>query len=68
MLKRKRHNPSNFGKLFERILNNRAKNLTNMTEYQAGVQKGNATTDNLAILNEIITDIRNQGKPAYMVF
>ena len=59
---------SNFGKLFERILNNRAKNKINMTDNQAGGQKGKATTDHLAILNEVIKEIRNQGKPAYMVF
>ena len=59
---------SNFGKLFERILNNRAKNKINMTDNQAGGQKGKATTDHLTILNEVINDIRNQGKPAYMVF
>ena len=59
---------SNFEKLFERILNNRAKNKINMKENQAGGQKGKATTDHLAILNEVIKEIRNQGKPAYMVF
>ena len=59
---------SNFGKLLERILNNRAKNKINMTDNQAGGQKGKATTDHLAILNEVIKEIRNQGKQAYMVF
>ena len=39
-----------------------------MTDNQAGGQKGKATTDHLAILNEAIKEIRNQGKPAYMVF
>ena len=56
---------SNFGKLFERILSNRAQNKINMTENQAGGRKGKATTDHLAILNEVIKAIRNQGKPAY---
>ena len=59
---------SNFGKLFERVLNNRAKDRINMTENQGSGEKEKATTDHLAILNKIIQGIPNQGKPAYMVF
>ena len=37
---------SNFGKLFERILNNKAKEKINITKTKkAGGQKGKATTD-----------------------
>ena len=59
---------SNFGKVYERIINERAKEKVNMTENQAGGQKGKATTDHLLILNETINEIRNQGKPVYMAF
>ena len=51
---------SNFGKLFERILNNRAKEKINITENQAGEQKGKATTDHLVVLKETIKEIRKQ--------
>ena len=53
---------SNFGKLFERILNNRAKEKINITENQAGGQKGKATTDHLVVLKETIKEIRKQKK------
>lgn len=59
---------SNFGKVFERILNERARAVTNMTENQAGGQKGKATVDHLLTLNETIQEIRKQGKPVYIVF
>ena len=53
---------SNFGKLFERILNNRAEGKINITENQAGGQKGKATTDHLVVLKETIKEIRKQIK------
>ena len=60
---------SNFGKLFERILNKRAKEKINITENQARGQKGKATTDHLVVLRETIKEIRKQKKtPVYMVF
>ena len=59
---------SNFGKLFERILNNRAIEEIEMSENQAGGQKGKATTDHLLILNEAISTLRKQGKHVYIVF
>ena len=59
---------SNFGKLFERILNNRAKEKINIYEKQAGGQKGKATTDHLVVLKETIKEIRKQKNPVYMVF
>ena len=59
---------SNFGKLFERILNNRAKEKINITENKAGGQKGKATTDHLVVLKETIKEIRKQKNPVYMVF
>ena len=44
---------SNFGKLFERIINNRIYNLINVTENQAGGRKHKATADHLLIMKEI---------------
>ena len=45
---------SNMGKLFERIMNNRLTKTVNITDAQAGGQKGKATADHLLILNTII--------------
>ncbi len=38
---------SNFGKVFERIINNRITRTINMTEALAGGQKGRATVDHI---------------------
>jgi hypothetical protein len=38
------------GKLFERIINNRIKNIITFTETQAGGQQGKSTTDHINIL------------------
>ena len=45
---------SNMGKLFERIMNNRLTKTVNISDAQAGGQKGKATADHLLILNTII--------------
>ena len=45
---------SNMGKLFEGIINNRITKTVNITEAQAGGQKGKSTADHLLILNTII--------------
>ena len=45
---------SNMGKLFERIVNNRITKTVDITEAQAGGQKGKSTEDHLLILNTII--------------
>ena len=45
---------SNMGKLFERIINNRITKTVDITEAQAGGQKGKSTADHLLILNTII--------------
>ena len=59
---------SNFGKMFERIINNRISKTINITEAQAGGQKGRATVDHLTRLKDTIQTIRNNKKPAYIVF
>ena len=59
---------SNVGKLFERIINERAATEIRTTENQAGGKKGTATADHLMLLKETIREIRKQKKPVYMVF
>lgn len=59
---------SNFGKVFERIINNRITPRINMTEAQAGGQKGAATVDHLMRLKDTIRHIRSKRKPTYIAF
>ena len=59
---------SNFGKLFERIVNERAKTCTNISDSQAGGKEKRSTTDHLLILKEIIREHKRRKKPIYMVF
>ena len=44
---------SNFGKLYERIINERAKKDISITDAQAGGKKGSSTVDHLLILREL---------------
>ena len=53
---------SNAGRLFERLLNNRIKVETKITESQAGGQKGIATADHLMILNALINQTKKNKK------
>ena len=53
---------SNMGKLFVRIINNRITKTVNITEAQAGGQKGKSTADHLLILNRIIKHHTNTHK------
>jgi hypothetical protein len=48
---------SNMGKAYERIINQRSISLVNISDAQAGGEKGRATTDHLMVLKETI------GKP-----
>ena len=59
---------SNVGKVFERMINERAKEQVRMTELQAGGSKGRATVDHILVLKEIITTLRNNKKSTYIVF
>ncbi len=59
---------SNFGKLYERILNNRALKQIRITDAQAGGRKGRATVDHLLIIKEIIQLARVTRKPLYIAF
>ena len=44
---------SNMGKMYERIINNRATGKIDMTQAQAGGQKGKSTTDHILIIKEL---------------
>ena len=59
---------SNFGKMFERLINNRATKLARMSSNQAGGQKGRATVDHIRILTDLIKIGRNERKPVYVTF
>ncbi len=59
---------NNFGKVFERIINNRITPKIHMTEAQAGGQKGRATVDHLLRLKDTVKKIKQNGKPAYIAF
>ena len=50
------------GKIFERIINNRISKVVNISEAQAGGQKGKATADHFLILNTIIQTHKNKNK------
>ena len=59
---------SNVGKVYERVINERVKEVTQITDAQAGGKEGSATTDHLIALKQIIQEIRNEGKTAYVIF
>jgi hypothetical protein len=47
---------SNFGKIFERIINERAKQVTDVSDAQAGGKEKRSTTDHLLVLKELIRE------------
>ena len=51
---------SNAGKLYERIINERVKNVTEITEAQAGGIPGSATADHLIALKQTIRELRKK--------
>ena len=53
---------SNSGKVFERMINRRIESKINMTEAQAGGQKGKATTDHINTINTIIAYSKSRKK------
>jgi len=59
---------SNYGKLFERIINERIDDILEITEAQLGGRRGASTTDHLIMMKEMITEAKNNKKPLYMVF
>ena len=59
---------SNVGKLFERMVNNKATPMVNMTGAQAGGIRRRATTDHLLTLKEAINIAKSQRKQVYATF
>jgi hypothetical protein len=59
---------SNVGKLYERLINNRARHKIKITDAQAGGQKGRATVDHILLLKEAINTCKTQKKPIYITF
>ena len=59
---------SNIGKLFERIINERLRQIVEITDAQAGGRAGSATTDHLLILNQAIKSAKNRKKDMYVGF
>ena len=60
---------SNFGKLYERIINNRAEQKVNMSDAQAGGRRGSrATVDHIMIIKEAIQAQKTNKKPIYITF
>ena len=59
---------SNVGKVYERIINERVKEVTQITDAQAGGKEGSAITDHLIALEQIIQEIRDERETAYVIF
>jgi hypothetical protein len=59
---------SNTGKVFERLINNRAIERVSMTDAQAGGRKGRATDDHILTLKQLIQINDNNKKPTYITF
>ena len=60
---------SNVGKIFERMINNRAWEEATMTEEQGGGSKGKATTDHILTLKELINiNKQNKSNQTYIIF
>ena len=59
---------SNYGKVFERIINNRARKMVHMTDAQAGGTKGRATADHIMVLNDLIAWEKRNRKSIHIAF
>ena len=59
---------SNFGKVYERIINNRAKEKLIISEAQAGGQKGKSTSDHIRAHNDLITIGLENKTPVYVTY
>ena len=59
---------SSVGKVYERIINERVKEVTQITDAQAGGKEDSATTDHAIALKQIIQEIRDKGKTVYVIF
>ena len=59
---------SNYGKLYERIINERVLTQINMSEAQAGGKKGAATVDHILLAKELIAEAKTLKKDAHISF
>ena len=53
---------SNYGKLYERMINNRILKMLDITEAQAGGRKGSSTVDHIVLAKEIIHSAKTKRK------
>ena len=59
---------SNFGKLYERLINERINKIVYISDAQAGGKKGSATVDHLLLLKELINAGRREKKDVYIAY
>ena len=59
---------SNFGKLYERIINERIIGKVNISEAQAGGKRGCATVDHLLLIKELIKAAKKDKKNVYLTY
>ena len=59
---------SNFGKLYERMINERILSEINITYAQAGGKKGSATVDHILIAKELIAAAKREKKDAHIAY
>ena len=55
---------SNYGKVYERLINERVLKKVNISDNQAGGKKGAATVDHIVLAKEILNEIKKQKKNA----
>ena len=59
---------SNFGKLYERMINERITGMVNISEAQAGGKRGCATVDHLLLIKELIKAAKKDKKNVYLTY
>ena len=59
---------SNFGKLYERMINERVLDKINISEAQAGGRRGSSTVDHIVVLKELIAAAKREKKNLYIVY
>ena len=59
---------SNFGKLYERMINERVLPQIDMTEAQAGGRRGSATVDHILVAKELIAAAKREKKNAHLAY
>ena len=59
---------SNFGKVYERMINERITPMVKISEAQAGGKKGSATVDHLLLIKELIKAAKRDKKEVYIAY